>query len=85
MKTLNEDTAKGKWLEIKGEVQKTWGKLTNDELDKTKGDIKIISGLLQQKYGKAEKDYNEKLSNIFKRYEAKKDKAIEETKKSLKH
>lgn len=68
---LNESIAKGKWSEIKGEVQKAWGKLTDDELDKTKGDIKIIGGLIQQRYGKAQKNYSEKLSNIFKKVEEK--------------
>lgn len=35
---FNEQSIKGKWLEIRGELQKAWGKLTNDELDQTKGD-----------------------------------------------
>ena len=47
---LNENTIKGKWLEIKGDIQKAWGKLTDDELEKTKGDMKAIGGLIQQKY-----------------------------------
>lgn len=81
---LNKNTTKGKWLEIKGEVQKAWGKLTDDELDKTKGDMKVISGLIQQKYGKAEKDYSEKLSGIFRSYETKKDDALDNVKKTLK-
>lgn len=36
---FNENTIKGKWLEIKGEIQKSWGKLTDDEIDKTQGDL----------------------------------------------
>lgn len=82
--TLNENTTKGKWLEIKGEVQKAWGKLTDDELDQTKGDIKSISGLIQQRYGEAQKDHNEKLSRIFRNFEAKKDEAVDQIKQSLK-
>jgi uncharacterized protein YjbJ (UPF0337 family) len=82
---INENVVKGKWLEIKGDVQKAWGKLTNDELDKTKGDMKSISGLIQQKYGKSQGDYEKKLSNIFNKFEKKKDEAIDETKKRLKH
>ncbi len=85
MKTLNEDTIKGKWREIRGEVQKAWGKLTDDELDKTKGDIKAINGLIQQRYGKTKENYSKKLSSIFQRFEDQKDKAIEGMKKNLKH
>ncbi|MBC7537659.1 MAG: CsbD family protein [Bacteriovorax sp.] len=81
---LNENKTKGKWLEIKGELQKAWGKLTDDDLEKTKGDIKSISGLIQQKYGDAQKDYGVKLSNIFKNFEAKKDEVVDHVKKTLK-
>ena len=65
---LNENTIKGKWLEIKGDLQKTWGKLTDDELDQTKGDIKSISGLIQQRYGDAKENYDDKVSAVLKRY-----------------
>ena len=85
MKTLNEDTIKGKWRELKGEVQKAWGKLTDDELDKTKGDIKAINGLIRQRYGKTKENYSKKLSSIFQRFEDQKEKAIEGMKKNLKH
>jgi uncharacterized protein YjbJ (UPF0337 family) len=81
---LNENTVKGKWLEIKGDIQKTWGKLTGDELDKTQGDMKSIRGLIQQKYGEAHGSYEKKLSDIFNRFAEKKDDAVDEIKKVLK-
>jgi uncharacterized protein YjbJ (UPF0337 family) len=81
---LNENTVKGKWLEIKGDVQKTWGKLTNDELEKTKGNMKSISGLIQQKYGKSQGNYEKKLSDIFNRFEEMNDDAVDTIKKKLK-
>ena len=82
--TMNENTLKGKWLEIKGDIQKSWGKLTDDDLEKTKGDMKAISGLIQQRYGEAEHKYSKKLEGIFQRFEHNKDKSVEEIKKSLK-
>ncbi len=84
MATLNESTVKGKWLEIKGEVQKAWGKLTDDELEKSKGDMKVIGGLIQQRYGKEKENYNQKLSDIFKKFEAKKESTVESIKNNLK-
>lgn len=83
--TLNENTIKGKWLEIRGDLQKAWGKLTNDELDKTKGDMKAIGGLIQQKYGEAQDTYSKKLSGIFQRFDAKKDETVADVKKTLKN
>lgn len=81
---LNENTIKGKWLEIKGEVQKAWGKLTDDDLEKTKGDIKSIGGLIQQKYGNAQQDSRERLDGIFKRFEDKKDTTVTTIKEKIK-
>ncbi|MDD4976100.1 MAG: CsbD family protein [Bacteriovorax sp.] len=68
---INENTTKGKWLEIKGDVQKAWGKLTDDDLEKSKGDMKKIAGLIQQRYGETQKGSSEKLADIFKRHEEK--------------
>jgi uncharacterized protein YjbJ (UPF0337 family) len=80
---MNENKVEGKWLEIKGEVQKAWGKLTNDELEKTKGDIKAIGGLIQQRYGESQKNYSEKLSGIFNKFESKKDQVMDKEKKTM--
>ena len=83
--TMNENTIKGKWLEIKGDLQKSWGKLTDDELEKTKGDIKAIGGLIQQRYGEKQEIYSKKLNEIFKRFEIQKEKMTDEVKKSIKN
>lgn len=60
---MNEDTLKGKWEQAKGNVQKQWGKLTDDDLDVIKGNTKVLVGKLQEKYGmtkeEAEKEVNE--------------------------
>lgn len=85
MSITNENTIKGKWLEIKGEVQKAWGKLTDDELEQTKGDAKAIGGLIQQKYGATQDSYTKKVDDIFKRFELKKDEAIDTVKAKLKN
>ncbi len=82
---MNESTVNGKWLEIKGEVQKAWGQLTDDELTQTKGDMTAIGGLIQQKYGNEKETYAEKLSSIFRRFENQKDSAVESVKDSLKN
>ena len=30
---MNKDTFEGKWKQVKGEAQKQWGDLTNDDMD----------------------------------------------------
>lgn len=65
---MNKDIISGKWTEIKGEIQKKWGSLTNDEVDKTQGDLKAMAGLLQQKYGLAKEEASEKLHSLYSRF-----------------
>ena len=67
---MNQDMLKGKWTEIKGEIQKSWGKITNDEIEKTKGDAKQMAGLLQQKYGLAKEEAAEKINKLYSKFEA---------------
>ena len=82
--TINQDVLKGKWLEIKGEVQKAWGNLTADELEQTKGDMKSIAGLVLQKYGVTSDQFQQKFSEIIAPFQVKKDDVIEEIKQGLK-
>lgn len=60
---MNEDILKGKWHEIKGDVKKTWGKLTDDDMTVIDGQSEKLLGLLQTKYGYqkevAQKEYDE--------------------------
>jgi uncharacterized protein YjbJ (UPF0337 family) len=66
---VNENLLKGKWTELKGEVQKLWGRLTDDELEQTKGEAKSLGGLVQQKYGIKEEEFREKVNGIINKFE----------------
>ena len=59
---MNQDILQGKWKELKGRVKETWGKLTDDDLDKIDGHSDRLIGVLQQRYGyardKAEAELN---------------------------
>lgn len=65
---MNKDTIQGKWTEIKGDLQKTWGKITNDEWEQTKGDMKAVSGLVQQRYGQGKEDFSDKVAGVYDKY-----------------
>ncbi len=47
---------KGNWKQFRGEVQKQWGKLTNDDLDQIRGERDKLIGRIQQRYGQAKQD-----------------------------
>lgn len=82
---LNKNYVKGKWAEIKGEVRKAWGKLTDDELEQTKGDVTAIRGLIQQKYGKSQERMSERLDGIFQKFNDAKERGTHAMKTSLRH
>ena len=67
---MNKDVVQGKWDQLKGEIQKTWGKITGDEIDQAKGDMKSISGLVQERYGLAKDDADAKLNDLSSRFAA---------------
>jgi uncharacterized protein YjbJ (UPF0337 family) len=48
---MNKDILQGKWKQLRGEVQRRWGKLTNDELDEINGSVDKLAGKLQERYG----------------------------------
>lgn len=68
---MNQDIAHGKWVEIKGEIQKMWGDISGDELDKVKGNLKSISGLIEQKYGYKKDEATNQLNTILAKFSEK--------------
>lgn len=53
---MNANQLKGEWKEIKGKVVENWGKLTDDDLAVIAGKRDQLVGVLQKRYGKAQKD-----------------------------
>ena len=48
---MNEDILAGLWKQARGQIKKTWGELTDDELDQINGERDKLLGKLQEKYG----------------------------------
>ena len=53
---MNSDTLKGQWKQLRGQVQETWGELTEDDLDQVEGREDILEGKLQERYGLAREE-----------------------------
>ena len=53
---MNEDTLKGQWTQLKGQVRKQWGKLTDDDVDQVQGDAEVLLGRLQERYGRTREE-----------------------------
>ena len=64
---MNKDIIKGKLEQAKGEIQKEWGKLTDDDLDLIGGDAKILLGKIQEKYGLTKEEAKKRLEEYKQR------------------
>lgn len=80
----NKDQIMGKWTEIKGDLRKTWGNITDDEFERTKGDVQSITGLIQQKYGESKENLKDKVDHIFNSYSQSRSSVAEDIKTNLK-
>ena len=59
---MNNDVLQGKWTQLKGEVRRQWGKLTDDDIAQIQGNSEKLVGKLQERYGyakdKAQSEYD---------------------------
>jgi uncharacterized protein YjbJ (UPF0337 family) len=53
---MNWDQLEGKWKQLKGDVRKQWGKLTDDDLEYMAGSRDKFVGRLQERYGVAREE-----------------------------
>jgi uncharacterized protein YjbJ (UPF0337 family) len=58
---MNWDQIEGNWKQFKGEAQRQWGKLTDDELDQIEGDRNKLVGKIQERYGKSKDEAEREL------------------------
>jgi uncharacterized protein YjbJ (UPF0337 family) len=61
---LNQQTLEGNWNEIKGKLHERWGQLTQDDLQKTRGNVDQLVGLIQRKTGEARERVEQYLSEL---------------------
>ncbi|KTD19099.1 CsbD family protein [Legionella jordanis] len=61
---MNSLIFRGKWEEIKGHLQKQWGKLTDNEWQEIEGTQHVIYGKLQQHYGLTRSEAEEEVNKF---------------------
>jgi uncharacterized protein YjbJ (UPF0337 family) len=66
---MNTDILKGKWKQMRGEVKKWWGDLTDDDLDRIEGERDKLIGLLQERYGYTREKAEAEVDRRFREYE----------------
>ena len=64
---MNDDILKGKWNQMKGEVRRTWGDLTDDDVARANGDAEVLVGRIQERYGIAKDQAREQVNAFIER------------------
>jgi uncharacterized protein YjbJ (UPF0337 family) len=62
---MDRDVIEGKWTEIKGRLRESYGDLTEDDIQKARGDREQMEGMLQQKYGKTKDEARQEVDRIL--------------------
>lgn len=53
---MNWDQIEGNWKQFKGQAQAKWGDMTDDELQRARGNRQELAGIVQEKYGKTREE-----------------------------
>jgi uncharacterized protein YjbJ (UPF0337 family) len=53
----------GRWDQLKGKVQQTWGDLTDDDLDVTEGNYQELIGRIKERTGETQEEIEAKLAS----------------------
>lgn len=59
------DVLQGMWHQAKGKVKEVWGDLTDDEITEIDGRRENLSGKLQERYGWAKADAEERIDRFI--------------------
>jgi uncharacterized protein YjbJ (UPF0337 family) len=63
---MNNDQVKGNWKQLKGEAQKRWGKLTDDDLDVIAGERDKLVGKVQERHGLEREEAQKEVDEFYK-------------------
>jgi uncharacterized protein YjbJ (UPF0337 family) len=65
---MNKDFLQGNWKQLRGEIQKQWGKLTNDDVDVIEGEYTKLIGRIQERYGYTREQAQQEVNDSFDRH-----------------
>ena len=61
---INQQIFEGNWNEIKGKLLEKWGQLTDDDVQRIRGDAEQLIGVIQLKTGEARQAIEQYLQEI---------------------
>ena len=61
---MNKEQLDGKWIQFKGKLKETWGKMTDSDLDLYNGKQEQFYGKLKEHYGIAKEEAQERIKQM---------------------
>ena len=61
---MNSDIVQGNWKQLSGKIKQKWGKLTDDDLMRAKGDKEYLVGKLHEQFGLAKDKAQDELQTL---------------------
>ena len=62
---MNWDRIEGNWKQFSGDIQKHWGKLTDDDMKAVGGQRKKLEGKIQERYGIGKDEAHRKVDEFL--------------------
>ncbi len=73
---MNEQILKGTWNEVEGKIREKWGMLTDEEVNRTGGNLEQVLGMIQRKTGESREQIEKFLQSAAKEGADLKDKVV---------
>lgn len=62
---MNDTQVRASWDKLKGEARKRWTKLTTTDIENVKGEIDVLRGKIQERYGMAKEEADKQISEFL--------------------
>jgi uncharacterized protein YjbJ (UPF0337 family) len=62
MQSSTSQKWEGRWDQLKGKARQFWGKLTDDDFTRSKGDYQELVGIIKEKTGETREEIERRLS-----------------------
>jgi uncharacterized protein YjbJ (UPF0337 family) len=72
---LNEEQFNRNWKEIKKGVRNLWGKISEDEVENTHGNLSALTSIIQERHGEAGESVIKKIDQLLASFDNETDKS----------
>jgi uncharacterized protein YjbJ (UPF0337 family) len=60
----------GNWKQLSGSVRQEWGKLTHSDVEQIKGQVEVLAGKIQERYGVTEAEARKQIDQWVSKFQA---------------